>query len=153
MDGNLKTQSKCLICATQICTFPENECSEKSIVKHLKIVFLLRNVLNISSDKLVKFLEDCPNIQEWISVCDTCVKLVNQCEELYHDLLKVTRKFEKGRETVIKTLKESCFSSCYKDENYDEGILDIYKDVRKDVNERKCKITYKQNIKLKGVVK
>lgn len=125
------TKLKCLICATPNSTFLDNWCSNKLIGNHLKVVFILRNVLNIDRDKLVKFLQGCPNINEWISVCDTCELLVNQCKELYQEALEAKRKFEKEKERIIKIVKET-WSQSFKED--DKGILDIFGQVREDVN-------------------
>lgn len=141
MTGNYDSNSKCLICATPISNLLEDQRSEKLIGKHLKIIFLLRKVLNISSDKLVQFLKCCPDIDEWISVCENCEALVNQCRELYYELLKVSRNFESGKQMVIKIVKESRRSSSnFKDDDdkENEGILDIFNEVREDVNKSKC---------------
>lgn len=135
MTGNCDNQTKCLICATPNINFLAPHLAPKLIEKHLKIMFLLRKVLEIPSNKLVNFLQGFPNIDDWISVCDKCETLVNQCKEFYQELWEVNRKFENGKQRIVKLVEESWSSNCNANDN--KGTLDIFKQVRENVNNRK----------------
>lgn len=126
---------KCLICGLKNSSGKQlkDNCDESSLIsKHLHVIFLLRNILEVPTDKLVIFLISHPNVESWLSVCDTCSQMVNNCKSTYQAILTAQSKFRTAKQGIIQNLKRSAL---IKQEITQEEFLDDFPDKSVDIVE------------------
>lgn len=101
---------KCLLCGLHRCNeeqFTDKTAESSLISKHLQVIFLLRNILEVPSSKLVIFLKSHPNLESWLSVCDKCTQMVNHCKSTYQSILEAQNKFRTVKQEIVQLLKNS----------------------------------------------
>lgn len=102
---------RCFFCL-KIVSKLENDVStlkEKSVLsKHLHVIFTLNKVLELPIDKLVEYLQACPDVNLWtLTVCSECDKLVADSKKVYQELLEVQRRFAECQQKIIRVFKEA----------------------------------------------
>src|SRR3989442_93148 len=103
METRLST--KCLICGQKKCKgdpLRNNDPESSLISKHLQVIFLLRNILEVPISKLIIFLKSHPKLESWLSICDKCTEMVNNCKSTYEAILEAQRKFRTVKQEIIK---------------------------------------------------
>lgn len=104
------TPSHCLICYKPVSNsdpFGYSNLGADTLTRHLRVMFVLQKVLNLESINLVNFLTNHPDVDQWIRLCSDCTAQVVTCETLFHQLLEISKKFEKSKQEIVNSLKES----------------------------------------------
>ncbi|ODM96892.1 putative zinc finger protein [Orchesella cincta] len=98
---------RCLICnSVNSNSLTQHENSEK-IAEQLKVIFLLRNVLEVPKENLSTYLMTWGSPQFWIASCSKCNKLIDEARSVYDDMLSSLNRFRVVKQKIVRTIKRS----------------------------------------------
>lgn len=76
-----------------------------TVDKHLYIIFILRKVLQVSTEQLELFLEAYPKIENWFGLCEKCTETVHRCQTAYQQVLEAVQAFKALQEDIVERVK------------------------------------------------
>jgi len=123
--------------APRLGLFEEEEKNSPGLAAQLKSVFILKKILSVGEDKLIKFLEKMEGQllpEFWVQTCQPCGDAVKICFETLREIARLESKFakitERLRNRVVETQGEDG-AGIVADESNPLGS--IWKDVRDHV--------------------
>lgn len=144
MDGN----QLCFICnkLCEVVCYQDYE-SDKGdgdiLSKNVQTYFLLRHVIGLPLDKLESYLKSCPSKEpgNWIKLCGGCNQFVEKSQQIYREMVLISKDFENLRNAIIQTIFST--TATVTDEGNDPlNSLDISGECRRFIQnqqpEEKC---------------
>ncbi|ODM90884.1 Zinc finger and SCAN domain-containing protein 12 [Orchesella cincta] len=120
---------KCTPPPHQLTFLEEEDCS--SLAAQLKVLFILKNILDVGEGKLHKFLghlEGQFHPEFWLQTCGYCGEAVRVCYETSKEISRLQRKFSTIREELKGRILETREHA-----TEDEVVSSVWKEVRDEI--------------------
>ncbi len=105
-EGDEQVEELCVVCCSKVQLNQSVDKNKDQLLStNLRVIFLLRNLLQVPDSQLEENLRDCGDPVDWVRLCEQCSQLTRQAEKLHWTILKTNEQLRSVQQLIVEKSK------------------------------------------------